>query len=62
MPFDLKKYREELLKKQLIIQEKIDILQEKYDEIERELDRTATKSRKIQNPSNKGKEEGCCIS
>ena len=62
MPFDLKKYREELLKKQSIIQEKIDILQEKYDEIEKELDRTATKSRKIQNRPNKGKEEGCCIS
>jgi uncharacterized coiled-coil DUF342 family protein len=56
-----------LLQKKDSLMKKINILVKEYDDIHEELDRTATKTRKVTPKSNKLRknkkdDEGCCIS
>lgn len=62
-----KKRRMNLVKKKDSLMKRINILVNEYDEIDEELDRTATKTRKVIPKSNKlnklkKDDEGCCIS
>jgi len=65
MSDEKEKYRLHLLKKQSTLSTKIEILKKEYEEIDKELDRTATKSRKSKNKKSKKRKEddegGCSI-